>query len=233
MLNLDTSAHQQLVDLLKDLPEMATEDSRRMILEYAGLKKLVPMINLSGASFIAANQIVSNLSKYGRLTYDHEALGLLLNSIKIFVGVQEKETLDRVLIKYNMMEPIAPSHDIDNWQGRETGDKIFEKIIGENTLRPIAFLSQGLNVARSVAYIGVRTNTERWSGTGFMISPDLILTNHHVVPNPDLLTSALFRFKYEENFRGEAQESIEYQVKTDGIFHTDETLDYSIIQLEG
>lgn len=232
MLNLDASDHQQLVNLLKDLPEMATEASRRMILEYAGLKKLLPMIDLSGAPFIAANQIVSNLSKYGRLTYNHEALGLLLNSVKILVGLQEKEILDRLLIKYNMMEPIAPSHDIGKWQGRETGDKVFEKIIGENTLRPIAFLSQGLKVARSVVYIGVRTNTKRWSGTGFMISPDLILTNHHVVPNPDLLNSALFRFKYEENFKGEARKPIEYQAKADGIFHTNETLDYSIIQLE-
>ncbi len=104
MINLETDDHQRLVNLLKDLPEMAAEASRQAILEYAGLKKLLSMIDLSGTPFIAANNIVSDLSKRGCLTYGHEALGLLLNSIKILVGVDEKKILDGLLIKYNMIK---------------------------------------------------------------------------------------------------------------------------------
>lgn len=90
MVNLEVEDRKQLITLLKDLPELATERSRQQILELAGLKQLAPMIDLSGASFVAVSEIVSYLSNYGRLTYDHEALGLFLNTLKSFVGVQRR-----------------------------------------------------------------------------------------------------------------------------------------------
>ena len=77
-------------------------------------------------------------------------------------------------------------------------------------MRSISFLTQGLKVSRSVAYIGIHTSTQNWSGSGFLVSTDLLLTNHHVIPESNLLPSALFRFNYEENFKGEAQEPREY-----------------------
>ena len=161
---------------------------------------------------------------------DHE---LFLNSIKNLVGLEQQEFLDRLLIKHNMMTPIARSSDISQWRGHETVADIEEKIIGENTLRPIAFLTQGLYVARSVAFIGVRTSHERWSGTGFLIASDLLLTNNHVVPNADCLPTTLIRFNYEENFKGEAQQPHEYHIKLNGIFHTNKSVDYTILQVEG
>ena len=218
MVHLKTQDLQQLVNLLQNLPQLATDRERRQILELAGLKKLVPMIDFSGSSFAASNEIVSRLSDYGRLTYENEALGLLLNLIKTFVGVQQQEFLDTLLTKYNMMIPIASLPSVDYWRGNETGTDILEKIIGENTLRSIAFLSQGLKVARSVTYIGVNKPIEPWSGSGFLITRDLILTNHHVIPSADLLPYTIFRFNYEENFRGEAQQVQEYRVMKNGIF---------------
>jgi V8-like Glu-specific endopeptidase len=233
MVDLNTEERQQLAALLQHLPEFASEQSRRQVLELAGLKQLLPMIDLSGPPFIAVNSIVSYLSNYGRLTYDHETLGLFLNVVKSFVGVQQQEFLDSLLIKHNMMTPIVTSTDISQWQGKETVAEVQEKIIGENTLHPIAFLAQGLYIARSVAYIGVHTSSERWSGTGFLITPDLFLTCNHVVPNIELLPNILLRFNYEENFKGEAQIPKEYQAQLKGIFHTSEKLDYSIFHVEG
>jgi V8-like Glu-specific endopeptidase len=132
-----------------------------------------------------------------------------------------------------MMTPIAPSPDVDRWQGSETSERVLEKIIGENTLRPISFLAQGLSVARSIAYVGVNNPLNPWSGTGFLVAQDLILTNNHVVPSADLLRYTIFRFNYEEDFRGQAQQVQEYRAKTNGLFHTSKELDYSLIQLDG
>ena len=129
------------------------------------------------------------------------------------------------------MTPIA-TLAISQWRGTETPANVFEKIIGENTLRPVAFLAQGLEVARSVAYIGVQSK-ESCSGTGFLITSNLLLTNNHVIPNADVLTNTLFRFNYEENFRGEAQKPSEYRANSNGIFHTNKDLDYTIVELEG
>ncbi|NEQ63843.1 MAG: trypsin-like peptidase domain-containing protein, partial [Moorea sp. SIO4A1] len=173
------------------------------------------------------------LSNYGRLTYDHESLGLFLNTLKGFVGIQQQELLDGLLTKYNMMTPIAALPDIPQWKGGETTADVLEKIIGENTLRPIAFLQRGLEVARTVAYIGVQSSHERWSGTGFLVAEDLLLTNNHVLPSADLLANSIFRFNYEEDFQGHAQPSEEYQAKPSGLFHTNQDLDYTLVQLDG
>ncbi|MDZ8067095.1 MAG: trypsin-like peptidase domain-containing protein [Nostoc sp. DedQUE08] len=233
MVNLEAEDRKQLITLLKDLPELATERSRQQILELAGLKQLIPMINLSGASFVAVSEIVSYLSNYGRLTYDDEALGQLLNTLKSLMGVQQQEFLDMLLTKYDMMTPIARLPAINEWRGGKTTSDVLEKIIGENTLRPISFLQQGLQVARSVAYIGVITSQERWSGTGFLVAQDLLLTNNHVLPSSNLLADTIFRFNYEENFQGEAQQTDEYRPKPNGAFHTNQALDYTLVQLGG
>jgi len=208
MVNLEIEDRKQLITLLKDLPELSTERSRQQILELSGLKQLAPMLDLSGVRFVAVSEIVSYLSNYGRLTYDHEALGLFLNTLKSFVGVQQQPFLDMLLTKYDMMTPISVLPAVDKWRGRETPADVLEKIIGENTLRPISFLQQGLQVARSVAYIGVRTSQMRGSGTGFLVTEDLLLTNNHVLPHSNLLSNTIFRFNYEENFQGEAQPTV-------------------------
>src|ERR1700737_4994380 len=132
MINLATDERKQLIDLLQYLPEFANERSRHAMLAYAGLKQLLPMIDLSGPSFIAVNNIISYLSNYGRLTYDNETLGLFLNSIKSLVGVEQQEFINSLLIKHNMMTPIAQLSEISQWQSKETVADILEKIIGEN-----------------------------------------------------------------------------------------------------
>ncbi|MHC0061962.1 hypothetical protein ACWATR_03420 [Nostoc sp. UIC 10890] len=43
MVNLEAEDRKQLITLLKDLPELATERSRQQILELAGLKQVIPM----------------------------------------------------------------------------------------------------------------------------------------------------------------------------------------------
>ena len=233
MISWEIEDRKQLITLLKDLPELGTERSRLQFLELAGLKRLVPMIDFSGNSFVAVSEIVSYLSEYGRLTYEHEALGLFLNTLKGFIGIQQQEFLGGLLIKYDMMTPIVAVPKIDQWQGGETREDVLEKIIGDNTLRPIAFLQQGLDVARSVAYISVQSGYERWSGTGFLITDNLLLTNNHVLPSSDLLPNSIFRFNYEDDFRGCAQAIDEYYSKPDGVFHTNQELDYTLVQLDG
>ncbi len=233
MITLDPEDRNQLITLLEDLPDLENERKRLQSLDRAGLKQLVSRMDLSGSPRTGVQEIVSNLSRHGRLTYDHEALGLFLNAIKGDVGVQQQEFLDMLLKKYAMMTPIAAAPNIDQWEGKETETNLLEKIIGENTLRPVAFLQRGIEVARSVSYVRVRTAQKWWSGTGFLISQDLLLTNNHVLPSSDLLADTIFRFNYEENFQGKAQVTEEYRAKSNGVFHTNQELDFTLIQLEG
>ncbi len=228
MIDLTHEDRKKLIFFLKDLEILETEASRRNILILAGLKSLIPMINIADVTFVSVSSIVSYLENYGRLNYEQETLGQFLNTIKEFIGTEQQGFIDDLLIRYDMMTPITVSPKLSHWQSQENPISIFEKIIGENTLRPISFLAQGLKVARSVAYV----RDSKGSGTGFLIAPDLILTNNHVISNADILDSCLFRFNYEENFLGEAQTVKEYRAKTQGIFYTNKELDFTIIQLE-
>jgi V8-like Glu-specific endopeptidase len=57
-----------------------------------------------------------------------------------------------------------------------------EIIIGEDEKVPVSFLENGLKAAQAVARIMVpRTIGGRVFGTGWLIAPNLVLTNHHVV----------------------------------------------------
>ncbi|MDY6805071.1 MAG: trypsin-like peptidase domain-containing protein [Cyanobacteriota bacterium] len=235
MVKLEPEDRKQLIAALKDVDELKNERSRLETLRNSGLEKIATNIDLSGAPSIAISQMVSYLSNYGRLSYDREALGQFLNSLLesgVF-GIEKGEFISQLLNKYEMMEPVVTAPKIDEWRGKETPASVYEKIIGENTLRPIAFLAQGMKVAKSVVYIGVRTGDSKSAGTGFMVAPNLLLTNNHVLPYAELLQTSLFRFNYEENFLGEAQAVSEYRGKAGGIFHTNINLDYSLVEIEG
>lgn len=231
MVRLSAEDHIKLATILQNLPSFDKAQSRRHLLELAGLDSIIPHIDLSGSAAEASLEIVAHLTRYGKVTYDQEALGRFLNAIIELesTGLEQRQFLAKLLTKYNMMTPVAAAPDMPAWWGSTTTSEVLEKIIGEDTLRPIAFLEQSLHVAQSVAYVGAYTG----SGTGFLITLDLLLTNQHVLPQVELASGAVFRFNYQENWRGEAQPVQEYRAKPDGIFHASERLDYAVVELEG
>jgi len=233
MINLSTKDRQDLIAILVMIPELGTPNGRRRILENAGLAQLEPMIDLSGPAYLAVSEMISYTARYGRITYDNEALGVLLNGLKPLVGLEQQQFLDQLLQRYEMMTPIANSPQPAQWHGHETDESLLERVFGENTLRPIAFLAQGLQVARSVAFIGVRDGTKTWSGTGFLISRDFLMTNHHVLPSAELLPHTIVRFNYEEDFTGAAQPVSEFRPKSNALFHANKALDVAVVQLDG
>ena len=130
---------------------------------------------------------LSYLANFGRITYDNEALGQFLNAMKMKVGVEQQQSLDQLLLKYKMMEPIAPVPPVTDWKSTNTDQEVLEKIFGENTLRPIAFLARAGGLAFG-GYVSVTSGNERWSGTGFMVAPNLAMTNNHVISNASQLS---------------------------------------------
>ena len=73
---------------------------------------------------------------------------------------------------------------------REASDSPFERMIAENDFLPVWFLERGVDVQRSVARVvltkphtvrGYTFQPGRGWATGFMVSPNLFLTNNHVI----------------------------------------------------
>lgn len=105
-----------------------------------------------------------------------------------------------------------------------------EKLVGENNLRPISFLTLGLERARSVAQIVV---PQVGTGTGFLVAPGLLLTNNHVLPDAETAAAASARFNYEQDPAGELLASVYHRCAPDRFFLTDPVLDYSLVAVLG
>ncbi len=85
--------------------------------------------------------------------------------------------LDRLLSPVpRPSEPLAAASVVLPWAGNEliTG--------AQATFLEMSFFHEGLHVAGSVARLLTQTaEGESFSGTGFLIAPDTLLTNHHVL----------------------------------------------------
>jgi endonuclease G len=78
-----------------------------------------------------------------------------------------------------------------------------ERILKGNDLTDITYLSQGILRARAVCRIVIRLNGRLLGyGTGFLIAPGVLMTNHHVLETVDEVRESSAQFSYERDLRG-------------------------------
>ena len=106
---------------------------------------------------------------------------------------------------------------------------IYERVIGASNFLGVAFLTLGLRAARTVTCIRVWDGS---SGTGFMVSPELLLTNHHVLPNASFArgSKAVFNFERDENRK--PLPAYTYDLDPDRFFLNDKALDYALVAVK-
>jgi V8-like Glu-specific endopeptidase len=231
-LDMDREDRLRLLQILARVGELSTERGRRQTLINAGLGSIAQFMELDGPPAVAHGEIVERLDNYGRLPPPAEtvkALGVFLNWIKASVGEEDQRELSAIISKYGMMVPSVTSPPIGDWRATTTAAQVQEKIVGENTLRDIAFLEEGQRVGRAVAYL----TTPGWSGTGFLISEDLLITNAHVIPDRGTAVGARVRFNFQRSWSGRAREVSEWRPKDDGVFLSSPELDFTIVELAG
>jgi len=85
------------------------------------------------------------------------------------------------------------------WKGPDDAAQL-EKIMGaQSTLLPISFLEIGLDRARAVARVLCADGS---SGSGFVTDGNLLITNHHVLPNEAAAREAVVQFNYQKTAAG-------------------------------
>ena len=187
-------------------------------------------LDLDGTPRGVAVEVVERLSQFGRVTADKEALGVFLNYLLFFKGEEDAEAafIRQVIQTYNLDRPVAAGADMSPWRGHETPAGVEEKIIGEDTLRHVRILELGREAAQAVVHVSLG----RGGGSGFMITSDLTMTNHHVLPHHDAALAATYTFFYELARDGEEKDAVSVSAREGGLFHTNEALDYTIVQLK-
>jgi endonuclease G len=107
----------------------------------------------------------------------------------------------------------------------------YERAIGANDLVDENYLERALAAAQPVCRLvfrDIETNRQAFA-TGFMISPQLMLTNWHVFPRREAANGALAEFNYKLDIKGLAVTPVRFQVRPDIFFASDKVLDYAVV----
>jgi endonuclease G len=111
-------------------------------------------------------------------------------------------------------------------QPSEVNDAL-ERILGEPDLLPARWFREGLRCADAVA----RIETPEGFGTGFLVAPDLLMTNHHVLPHEEIADGSAARFRFEADSEGNITSSRQFQLAPEQFFVTSpmDELDYTVV----
>jgi V8-like Glu-specific endopeptidase len=108
-----------------------------------------------------------------------------------------------------------------------------ERTLAHPDFLPAWFLRVGVERARSVARIELLDEGKPYFGTGFMLSPSLMMTNHHVLPNIEAARGARVFFDYEDDERGRQLSPQVFLTQPDRYFLANEILDFALVAVDG
>ncbi|SDU29437.1 trypsin-like serine peptidase [Gordonia westfalica] len=151
--------------------------------------------------------------------------------------------LDR-LVRYHLdgtAEGAVPGSrvDIEDTLGRLddlTGDadsigKAVEAVINTADWLGVRYLDAGVAAARSVGRINIRQG--RGFGTGFLVTPTLLMTNHHVLPDAEVAKASVVEFDYQDDMDGRERPMQTFSLDPDTFFVSDRTLDFALTAVRG
>ncbi|WP_269581249.1 endonuclease [Roseibium sp. Sym1] len=119
-------------------------------------------------------------------------------------------------------------------EGRQAETFALERVIGQSELLAVAFFSRGLVAARAVGRIVIKDSlgATRGYGTGFMISPRLMMTNNHVLGSETTAASSLIEFDYALGLDGKPMPPVRFRLDPGLFFVTSEPLDFTITAVQ-
>lgn len=109
-----------------------------------------------------------------------------------------------------------------------------ERIIGASKdLQSWNFLPRGARAATTVARISEFDSGRVLPlGTGFLVSPRLLMTNNHVLPSQDAARDVLIEFGAQIGIDNEPCTPIAYRLDPEAFFVTDQHLDFTLVLVQ-
>ncbi len=140
------------------------------------------------------------------------------NRIKIKEkGITAVEPLERVNARRALIDP--------------RDNLAFERITGTSDLLGVNYLERGLNASRSVCRIQVRDENGRMLGfgTGFLVSPVLLMTNNHVLDRFEIAKRSFADFNYEDDSNCTPKDPKTFSLDPQSFFYTNKELDFTLV----
>lgn len=111
---------------------------------------------------------------------------------------------------------------------------ILERIVLTDDLLGVGYLEGGVTASAAIGRVNIRDGRGRLTGygTGSMVSPELMLTNHHVLPDAATAGSSVVEFDYQDGVDGLPRPVRAFGLDPDRFFVTDQTLDFALVAVK-
>lgn len=157
---------------------------------------------------------------------------------KLSAGVRYPDTPQAItnrakrLLEQGGVPPVAAVESI--YAEALDGPETLERIVGLTMdLQPWSFLPRGVRAGATVARISIlRNGQEQPHATGFLVSPRLLLTNHHVFPNAETVRLCFLEFNAQVTIDNARDATIRYELDPDTFFTADKRLDYALVAVK-
>jgi endonuclease G len=110
-------------------------------------------------------------------------------------------------------------------------DVVLEKIINNSDFLEVRYLDAGQLAGRAVGRITIRDERERnrGYGTGSLVSPRLLLTNHHVLADAATAARSVVEFNYQDDVNRKPLPTQQFGFDPDTFFVTDKERDFTLV----
>ena len=140
--------------------------------------------------------------------------------------------IDRLSRFYPDIRPIEP---LALAEGRpdamEAAGKLLERVINTEDFLGVRYMEGGTLASRAVGRVNIRDERGKLVGygTGSLVAPRLLLTNHHVLPDSATAGFSGIEFDYQDGLDGRPLPSKLFDFAPDELFIADEGLDFALV----
>ena len=108
---------------------------------------------------------------------------------------------------------------------------VLEAVINRPDFLDIRFLEAGVAAARAVCRVVIRDGRGRLAGygTGSLVSPRLLLTNHHVLPSAGVAQGSGTEFNYQDGLDGQPLTSRVFRLEPGSFYVADRERDFALV----
>ena len=180
-------------------------------------EKAAPL-RAKGKAAVAAGEAFQAESDVRRPIYAKRKVSQLIQIAAETVGaVSMPASLERVLA----MAERNPAEAVDAL--------LNERVLNEaEEFLSVLFVKRAAIVNKSVGRIVAR-GTRQGFGTGFLVAPGVLITNHHVLGTESDARNAAVQFDYELNARYRQLSSETFEFRPQDLFFSDRSLDFALV----
>ncbi|MFB7259411.1 trypsin-like serine peptidase [Streptomyces nojiriensis] len=129
------------------------------------------------------------------------------------------------------VEHLAQQWRVERAEEPPGGTELLDRLLGRGGSFPWNWLARGANAGKSVVRISHPTQALKPPGTGFLVSPRLLLTAAHVLPDQESAAHAHVEFEVQSDIDGTPATPKKYHLEPHSFFVANREINYACVQV--